>query len=115
MIAPSYSIDPYVLDPLMRDLVGHDHRPSSYLVFLALSASAAGSGTTSISLSELAEQTGLSKRGVHSAVQHLLGRGLLEAKKRAATEIPRYRPLAPWRDDGASALTLVKPQHSKSG
>jgi hypothetical protein len=31
-------LDEYVLDSLMRDLVGHDRRPVSYLVYLWLAA-----------------------------------------------------------------------------
>jgi hypothetical protein len=31
-------LDQYVLDSLMRDLVGHDRRPVSYLVYLWLAA-----------------------------------------------------------------------------
>ena len=38
-----YTIDPYVIDTLMADLVGHDHRPSAFLVYLAILA-AAGEG-----------------------------------------------------------------------
>jgi hypothetical protein len=35
-MATTLVIDPYVLDTLMRDLVGHDRRPASYLVYLAI-------------------------------------------------------------------------------
>jgi hypothetical protein len=34
-------IDDYVLDVLMRDLIGHDQKPSAYLVYLHLYAEAA--------------------------------------------------------------------------
>ncbi len=37
-------IDPYVLDTLMRDLIGHDRRPSAYLVYLALIRAGGGRG-----------------------------------------------------------------------
>ena len=30
------TLDPYILDVLMRDLVGHDHTPSAFLVYLWL-------------------------------------------------------------------------------
>ena len=33
-----YTVDAYVLDALMRDLVGHDHRASAFLVYLVLAA-----------------------------------------------------------------------------
>ncbi len=32
------SLDPYVTDVLMRDLVGHDRKPTSFLLYLWLSA-----------------------------------------------------------------------------
>jgi DNA-binding MarR family transcriptional regulator len=89
-------LDRYVIEALMRDLVGHDRRPSAYLVYLAVAA-AAGEGRASLSLSQLAEQTGLSKRSVQGAVRHLAGRGLLQLTRGGETEIPRYQPLRPWR------------------
>ena len=51
-----YSLDPYVIDVLMRDLVGHDRRPASFLVYLLLSAEQARrDGPVEISYEELAE------------------------------------------------------------
>jgi len=48
--------DEYVLDSLMRDLVGHDRRPVSYLVYLWLAAEQQRQKkTVSISYSDLAE------------------------------------------------------------
>jgi DNA-binding MarR family transcriptional regulator len=98
MDAKPYTFDAYVIDTLMRDLVRHDHRPSAYLVYLTIVAAARG-GSASLSIAELAEQTGLSKRSAHSAIRHLAERGLLEARKANATDVPRYRPLMPWRAD----------------
>ena len=96
MDAPAYLFDRYVMDSLMRDLVGHDRRPSAYLVYLAIAA-AAGEGRASLSLAQLAEHTGLSKRGVQAAVRHLAARGLLEFTRAGETEVPRYQPMRPWR------------------
>jgi predicted DNA-binding transcriptional regulator len=93
-------LDPYVLDTLMADLVGHDHRPSAFLVYLAIVA-AAGDGRAALSHAALAERTGLSKRTAQAAVAVLLRRGLIECLRRGATETPQYRPLSPWRRDGA--------------
>ena len=90
------SIDLYVLDTLMGDLVGHDKRPSAYLTFLAIWAAGDG-GRIALSYSELAERTGLSKRAVQDAVAHLAGRELIEVERPGATDTPRYRPLTPWR------------------
>ena len=49
-------LDEYVLDSLMRDLVGHDRRPVSYLVYLSLAAEQQRRNKpVSISYSDLAE------------------------------------------------------------
>ena len=34
------AVDGYVIETLMADLVGHDHRPSAFLVYLAILAAA---------------------------------------------------------------------------
>jgi len=89
-------LDPYVLDTLMADLVGHDHRPSAFLVYLAIVA-AAGAGRAALSHAALAERTGLSRRTVQTAVVALRRRSLIECVRRGPTEIPQYRALSPWR------------------
>jgi hypothetical protein len=38
MMTQDYALDRYVLDTLMADLVGHDHKPSAFLVYLAITA-----------------------------------------------------------------------------
>ena len=91
-----YALDAYVLDTLMRDLVGHDRRTSAFLVYLALSA-AAHEGPARLSHAQLAERTGLSTRSVQEAVIHLIGRDLLHATRSGATDVTRYQVLAPWR------------------
>jgi len=96
MNSTGYVLDRHVLDSLMRDLVAHDRRPSAYLVYLTISAQA-GDGRLAMSLGQLAEQTGLSKRAVQAAVRHLAARGLLVIEKAGPTEPPRYQTLKPWR------------------
>jgi DNA-binding MarR family transcriptional regulator len=91
-----YTVDAYVVDVLLRDLVGHDHRPSDFLVYLVLAA-ASKDGAPRLSHAQLAERTGLSKRSVQDAVLRLVDRNLLRVTRRGATEIPRYEPLTPWR------------------
>lgn len=91
-----YALDAYVLDTLMRDLVGHDRRTSAFLVYLSVFASADG-GVARISHAQLAERTGLSKRSTQDAVLHLIDRGLLKAEKAGPTEVARYEILSPWR------------------
>jgi len=92
-------IDRYVIATLMRDLVGHDHRPSAFLVYLAL-LDLAESGRAALSHAQLAEQTGLSKRAVQDAICHLARRGLIMVKRAGRTEPAIVQPLSPWRRGG---------------
>lgn len=65
-------IDDYVTDVLMRDLVGHDKRPVSFLVYLWLAAEQQRrSATVQISYQELAESIGISKSAAQAAVAWL--------------------------------------------
>ena len=95
MSGKQHTFDAYVVDALMRDLVGHDHRASAFLVYLVLAA-ATQEGGPPLSHAQLAERTGLSKRGVQGAVLHLVDRSLLHIERRGATDVPRYEPLTPW-------------------
>jgi len=97
MVASSrITIDRYVVDTLLPDLVGDDRRPSAFLVYLAIAA-AAGDGRAALSHAQLAEHTGLSRRSVQAAVAHLARRNLIEASRLGPTETSEYRALAPWR------------------
>jgi hypothetical protein len=90
--------DDYVTDVLMRDLVGHDHRPVSFLVYLWLAAQHARSGKpVQVSFQELAESVGVSKSSAQAAVRWLIRRKLLAARKENATAIPFYTVLSPWK------------------
>lgn len=90
------SFDSYVLKSLMCDLVGHDRKPSAFLVYIAIEAQASG-GVANLSYNQLADLTGLSRRAVQDAVLHLAERRLLECSRDSATDTTRYRTLAPWR------------------
>ena len=92
-------IDPYVLDTLMRDLVGHDRTPSAYLVYLQLFRRTHGSEkkAVSIALLDIADATGLSKRTVQSALAHLVYRRLIVVRRASITSVPEYTVLRPWR------------------
>ena len=92
-------VDDYVLDVLMRDLIGHDQQPAAYLVYLYLYGQAARSKwkPTSASLRTLADATGLSKSAVHSALGRLRRRELIETDSDHATATPRHRVLRHWR------------------
>jgi hypothetical protein len=93
-------LDDYVLDILMRDLVGHDHQPSSFLIYLWFSYEAARSRRERVSVSyqTIAESVGISKSAAQAGVRWLLRRKLIETKKSSPTAVPVYRVLHPWRD-----------------
>jgi hypothetical protein len=89
-------LDDYVTNVLLRDLVGHDHRPASFLVYLWLAAEQQRrSAPVRISYQELAESIGVSKSSAQSAVGWLLQRKLLAADKPTVTASPRYAGAAP--------------------
>lgn len=92
------TFDDYVTDVLMRDLVGHDHRPASFLVYVWLAARQARSGKpVQVSFQEMAEGVGVAKSSAQAAVRWLVRRKLLGAMKENATAIPFYTVLSPWR------------------
>lgn len=94
---PSITLDWYILESLMADLVGHDRRPSAYILYLALVRLSASSGEVGISLQGLATETRLSKTAVQRSVAHLKRRGLIAVRRTGRTHAPRYKVLQPWR------------------
>ena len=92
---PPVEVDGYVIDILMRDLVGHDRSPSAFLVYLWLWRRTR-TGDPRIPLQRIAEGTGLSKRGVQDAIGHLEGRKLLRVRRESITAVPEYAVLRPW-------------------
>ncbi len=92
-------LDPYITDVLMRDLVGHDRRAVSFLVYLWLAVEQQQKGAAvQISYKALAECVGVSKSSVQSAVAWLVRRRLIAASKANATATPTYSALSPWKD-----------------
>ena len=91
-------IDDYLIDVLMRDLVGHDKRPVAFLIYLWLAAEQTRrNATVQISYQELAESIGISKSAAQSAVSWLKRRKLLIASKARVTAIPCYKIQRPWK------------------
>jgi hypothetical protein len=90
------TLDRYVLDNLMADLVGHDRTPAAYLIFLVV-WSAGDGGAVALSYTDLAARSGLSRRTIQSACRHLERRELLSIDRDGPTDIARYRPATPWR------------------
>ena len=92
-------VDDYVLDVLMRDLIGHDQKPAAYLVYLYLYGQAARTKWKPIvaSLRTLADATGLSKSAIQIALVALRRRELIVTTRDHATATPRHRVLRHWR------------------
>jgi DNA-binding MarR family transcriptional regulator len=93
------TLDPYILEVLMRDLVGHDHTPSAFLVYLWLwGKTDGGRRRFAASLQTIASQTGLSKSSAQNAVRQLSQRRQLIAITHAdgPTAAPTYEVLKPW-------------------
>ena len=92
-------VDDYVLDVLMRDLIGHDQKPAAFLVYLHLYGQAGRNKWRSISASvrTIADATGLSKSGVHAALTHLRHRQLITTTSDHLNATPRHRVLRHWR------------------
>ena len=92
-------VDDYILDVLMRDIVGHDQRPAAFLVYLSLYGRAVRQRwqPVRISLRVLADETGLSKSAVQSAIATLQFRELVTTSRDHATAVPAQRVLRHWR------------------
>jgi hypothetical protein len=92
------AVDRYVFDTLMHDLIGHDRAPSAFIVYLHLwrHSLAAGAPAIQMSLREIAEGTGLSKRGVQEALSVLSRRQLVGIAREGITDIPEYTVKRPW-------------------
>jgi hypothetical protein len=108
-----FKLDPYLTDVLLRDLVGHDRRPASFLVYIWFTAEQQKyaqqkyaqekyaqqrhTAAVTISYQELAESIGISKSSAQSAVAWLVRRKLLAVTKATVTATPTYKVLTPWR------------------
>ena len=99
------ALDPYIVDVLLPDLVGHDRRPSAYLVYLALwrRARLAEPGVEA-SLRSLTEATGLSKRAVQDALDHLARRRLVSVQRESTTSVARFTVHEPWAERRRAAV-----------
>jgi DNA-binding GntR family transcriptional regulator len=91
-------IDDYVVDVLMRDLVGHDRLPSAFLVYLHLWSRTLGRRrkTARLSHREVADAVGLSKSAVQTGMRRLIRRQLVRVRRDSATAVPEYHILRPW-------------------
>jgi hypothetical protein len=97
-LSKSVFVDAYVLDVLLRDLVGHDKQPAAFLVYLHLYGLAARSKWRPVeaSLRDIAEATGLSKSAAQTAMNLLRRRQLIVTRMRFRTDTPKHRVLRHW-------------------
>jgi DNA-binding MarR family transcriptional regulator len=93
-------IDDYILDVLMRDLIGHDQQPAAYLIYLYLYGQAARKKWKPVvaSLRTLADATGLSKSAIQTALATLRRRELIATTRNHATATSCHRVLRHWRN-----------------
>jgi hypothetical protein len=92
------ALDDYITDVLMRDLVGHDRKPVSFLVYLWLAAEQARThAEVRVSYQQVAESVGVSKSSAQTAIRWLVKRKLLSVAKESVTSTPSYTVRSPWR------------------
>lgn len=95
---PVTTFDPYVLDVLMPDLVGHEHAPSAFLIYVYLwhRIEANGGRAVQLSYATIGLETGLSRITAQRAIALLLRRQLISATSVSRTAVPSYLVLRPW-------------------
>jgi hypothetical protein len=95
---PVVSLDAYIIDTLMPDLVGHDRTPAAFIVFVYLwrQNRMLGGRPVAVSHKTMAEDTGLSKSAVQGAIRLLKRRQLVTADRRSITAVPEYRVRRLW-------------------
>ena len=92
------TLDPYVLDVLMPDLVGHEHSPAAFVVYLYLwhRIAAAEGRAVQLSYATIALETGLSRVTAQRAIALLARRQLISVSSSSRTSVPAYLVLRPW-------------------
>jgi hypothetical protein len=92
------TFDPYVLDVLMPDLVGHEHAPSAFLIYVYLwhRIEATDGRAVQLSYATIALETGLSRITAQRAIALLLRRQLISTTSASRTAVPSYLVLRPW-------------------
>ena len=92
-------VDDYIIDVLLRDIVGHDRQPAAYIVYLYLYGQAARNNWKPVpaSLRMLADATGLSKSAAQTALDNLRRRELVVTTSVYPTAVPQHRVLRHWR------------------
>lgn len=93
-----FRLDNYVVDVLLRDLVGHDRSPAAFVVFLLLWKRTFGERRKRVQLShnQISSETGLSKSAVQQALRILHRRNLVRSHRRHQTDTPEHELERPW-------------------
>ncbi|MGE3106722.1 MAG: helix-turn-helix domain-containing protein [Phycisphaerales bacterium] len=94
-----FPLDAYVVDVLMRDLVGHDRSPAAFVVFMLLWRRARAErrpAPVRLSHQQIADESGLSKSAVQQALRILHRRGLVSSTRRHRTDTPAHAVARPW-------------------
>lgn len=94
----TFRLDDYVVDVLLRDLVGHDRSPAAFLVYVFLWRNTRGARKKRVRLSHrsIADETALSKSAVQHALRILHRRNLVRSTRRFATDVPEHEIRRPW-------------------
>ena len=94
----TFRVDTYVVDVLLRDLVGHDRSSAAFLVYLYLWRHTRGAKAASVRLSHraIADEVGLSKSAVQLALRVLHRRGLVRSRQRHQTDTPEHVVVRAW-------------------
>lgn len=94
----SIRLDAYVVDVLLRDLIGHDHSPAAFVVYLFLWRRTIGGRKQRVRMShrEISLETGLSKSAVQQALRILHRRTLIRSRRRHQTDTPEHEVERPW-------------------
>jgi len=97
-----FQLDVYVAEVLLRDLVGHDHSPAAFVVYLYLWYRASRERTKRVRLShrDIAQETGLSKSAVQKALRILHRRSLVQSTRQHDTDTPEHSVRRPWARRG---------------
>jgi transcription initiation factor IIE alpha subunit len=94
----TFRLDDYVVDVLLRDLVGHDHSSAAFMVYLFLCRRTVGRHKKweRMSHREIALETGLSKSAVQRALRILHRRSLVRSRRYHETDTPEHSVQRPW-------------------
>lgn len=98
LVSTVTAFDPYVLDVLMPDLVGHERSPAAFLVYAFLwhRIEANADRAVQLSYATIALDTGLSRVTAQRAIALLERRQLISVSRDTRTAVPKYLVLRPW-------------------